>query len=386
MRVNFITTQSLDNRSGGWSGTSYNLHQQLERRPLLKVNYIGPVHPPASRTARLISKARRILGCKGSFYFFSESRLTSIQRQVTASLKQTDYNLVIGITPWVKCDFGTPYGVYLDACFRTYFNNNLKTDEFLTGDIRRIEDAEKSWLERATHIFWASAWSGDEAIGHYQLSGDNHHVVGIGGNLEVPEADTYAGELVFLFIAQNFALKGGPVACAALQGVRRSQPNAKLIILGQKPPDEFLRQPGVEYAGHLRKSRPDELARFRSILASAFCLLHPTTSDTVSQVIIECGYFGCPAIAPRRFAIPELVLDRRTGVLIDTPFTAADFEREMLWMIENKPRYQELRRAARIHFTSNFTFEAVAEKLVARLMNTPTLPGIRQPLCPTGKA
>lgn len=191
--------------------------------------------------------------------------------------------------------------------------------------------------------------------------------MGIGGNVEVPSADTYAGGMVFLFIAQNFALKGGPVACAALQGVRRSQPDAKLIIMGQKPPAKFLQQAGVEYAGYLRKSRCEELAKFRSILGSAFCLLHPTNSDTVSQVIIECGYFGCPAIAPRRFAIPELVLNRQTGVLIDTPFTIADFEREMLWMIEDELRYQELRRAARIHFASQFTFEAVTRKIVRRV-------------------
>jgi glycosyltransferase involved in cell wall biosynthesis len=84
----------------------------------------------------------------------------------------------------------------------------------------------------------------------------------------------------------------------------------------------------------------------------------------VSQVIIECGYFGCPTIAPRRFAIPELVLDRQTGVLVDSHFTSADFEREMLWMLEDKERYMELRRAARAYSTGHFTFEAAAREIV----------------------
>jgi glycosyltransferase involved in cell wall biosynthesis len=363
VKVDFITTQSLDNPSGGWSGASFNLRQQLERHPALSLNYVGPFNPPVSKSARLVSKAKRLLGGKGSFYYFSEPRLAAIRRQVAPALKEADYNLFFGITPWVKCEFETPYGVYLDACFRTYFNNNLRTEEFSSADIGRIEQAEKSWLERANHIFWASAWARDEAIGHYHLSTDNHHVVGMGGNIEVPAADTYSGALAFLFIAQNFALKGGPVACAALERVRQRHPDAKLVIVGQKPPDEFLRQPGVEYCGYLRKGRREELARFGSILASAFCLLHPTNSDTVSQVIIECGYFGCPSIAPRRFAIPELVIDRQTGVLIDSPFTAADFEREMLWMLADRPLYERMRRDTRAHFTSDWTFKAVADRI-----------------------
>jgi glycosyltransferase involved in cell wall biosynthesis len=190
----------------------------------------------------------------------------------------------------------------------------------------------------------------------------------MGGNLEVPAGDAHGGGRAFLFIAQNFALKGGPVACAALERARRSYPDAKLLVVGQKPPEEFLRQPGVEYCGYLRKGRPEELARFVSILGSAFCLLHPTNSDTVSQVIIECGYFGCPAIAPRRFAIPELVVDRETGVLIDSPFTAADFEREMLWMLGNRAMYERMRRDTREHFTSNWTFKAVAERIRSRIL------------------
>jgi hypothetical protein len=50
--------------------------------------------------------------------------------------------------------------------------------------------------------------------------------------------------------------------------------------------------------------------------------------------------------------------------LIDSPFTAADFEREMLWMMEDKARYREMRHAARTYSTSRFTFEAAAQEIV----------------------
>ena len=109
---------------------------------------------------------------------------------------------------------------------------------------------------------------------------------------------------------------------------------------------------------------PAELTRFRTLLAESFCLLHPTRSDTISQVIIEAAYFGCPTIAPRLFAIPEIIAHRRTGVLLETPFTVADYEREMLWLLDDPARYREIRRAARDHSTTRFTFAAVTRKIV----------------------
>jgi len=68
VRVNYITSQSLSTASGGWSGLSHNLYHQLASEKDLQINYAGPVHPPVSRAAKLVSKARRILGGRGRFY------------------------------------------------------------------------------------------------------------------------------------------------------------------------------------------------------------------------------------------------------------------------------------------------------------------------------
>jgi len=160
------------------------------------------------------------------------------------------------------------------------------------------------------HRLWASAWSRDEAIRHYGLSSENHVVASIGA-IWRPPPRTLTRPKFHSSLSPKTLRSRAARSLVRAPGVRRRHPEATLTVLGQQPPAEYARMPGVRYAGYLRKTEPDQLAQFRSILASSFCLVHPTQSDTIAQGIIEAAYFGCPSIAPRRFAIPELILDRQ---------------------------------------------------------------------------
>ena len=65
----------------------------------------------------------------------------------------------------------------------------------------------------------------------------------------------------------------------------------------------------------------------------------------VRCVLIEAGYVGCPVISTRKFAIPEIIDDGRTGLLLDdsSPSSVAS---AMSWMLEHTSEYQEMRKAA----------------------------------------
>jgi glycosyltransferase involved in cell wall biosynthesis len=192
-------------------------------------------------------------------------------------------------------------------------------------------------------------------------------VVGIGGNLPVPAATAYKGNLNFLLIAQDFMLKGGDIAFEAFQKVHDKHPEANFYVLGQKPPEYVLKHPNVIYPGYLHKNNPEEYGQFLKILSEAFCLIHPTKSDTIAQVIFECGYFGCPAIAPSRFAIPELIIPNKTGILLNKNFTVEDIEQAMLQLIDDKEKYTTMRAKVREFHTGKYTYEAVVDKMVEEI-------------------
>ena len=182
-----------------------------------------------------------------------------------------------------------------------------------------------------------------------------------------PDIDIYPGGLRFLFIALDFERKGGRLCAEAFARVHKKFPAARLSIVGTQPPREVLDLPGISYEGLLSKSIPAELRKLDSLYASAFALVHPTSSDIQPLVISEAGYFGCPAIAARSFGIPELIVDGVTGFLVDTPLTAEAFANRMLELCNNQSRYLKMRKAVRKHATTKLTWSGVGDRIVKEM-------------------
>jgi len=149
----------------------------------------------------------------------------------------------------------------------------------------------------------------------------------------------------------------------AFQKVRQRHADASLVIVGARPVNG-AKEPGVTFAGYLRKEVPEEYAAFRNILAAARALVHPTNSDVSPLIIIEAGYFGCPAIASNRFAIPELVDHSVSGILLESVSSSAVAD-AMNWMLENKAAYPDMRRHARAKATTQHSRAAFASKMCA---------------------
>ena len=58
----------------------------------------------------------------------------------------------------------------------------------------------------------------------------------------------------------------------------------------------------------------------RDLLAKAACLLFPITWDEpFGLVVIEAMVCGTPVVALRRGAVPELIVDGQTGIIVDHP-------------------------------------------------------------------
>ena len=310
------------------------------------VRYVGPVNPPALVWQKALSKLRRVSGIVGDFFQYSERRLAQIAREVDArSAPEAHLDFFHGFTPWILTRPMRPYLAWSDCTFRDYIDIYHRRGDFCADDLQRIEQAEAAWMKGARRTAFTSAWAANRAVQAYGLNGNRISVVGIFGETESPERDAYAGAKQFAFVSTNFEAKGGLVVLSAFRKVRESHSDATLVIVGDQPP-YAKSEPGVLMTGFLRKEDPEQNQRYRQILAHSRAIVHPTKSDIAPLLIIEAGYFGLPVISSRRFAIPELVDDERTGILLDNASDVYAVVDAMIAMLGSETRYRALRGAA----------------------------------------
>jgi glycosyltransferase involved in cell wall biosynthesis len=341
--INFVSHLPRNLRTGGFSAMNAAACAALERRH--EVAYVGPVDPPVVPWEKAVSKALRLSGLGGDFFAYSERRLRTIAREVERQSRPgARLDFFHGFTFWLATRPARPYVAWSDCAFADYIEIFHDRRQFRADDLARIERMEAAWLRGAQRVLFTSDWAARRATAAYQLDPARVGSVGIFGELEPPAADAYAGEPGFAFVSTNFAAKGGPVVLEAFRRLRGSHGEARLVIIGS-PPDQPT-MTGVSYAGFLRKEAPEELERFRGVLAGARAVVHPTKSDIAPLLLVEAGLFGCPAIASRAFAIPELVADGESGLLIDAPGDPAVVAAAMAWMLDNPGPYAAMRAAA----------------------------------------
>jgi len=322
-----------------------------------ELHYAGPIDPPVVAWEKALSKTLRVSGVGGGFAAFSERRLATIAEEMARrALPQAELDFFHGFTPWIASRPTRPYVAWSDCSFRDYIGLYHDRGRFSADDLARIEQAEAGWLRAARQVLFTSRWAADRATRDYQLDAARVGVVGIFGEFEPPQADVYAGEARFTFVSTDFEAKGGPVVLAAFRQLRERHPEAQLTIVGA--PADIAGAPGVEHAGYLRKEVPEEHRRFREILASSLAVVHPTRSDIAPLLLVEAGLFGCPAVASRAFAIPELVSHGQSGLLLDAPSDPDQVATAMRWLLDHRfdLRQGAWRRARSAH--SKDAFEA----------------------------
>jgi len=330
------------------------------------------VPTPTDVPQMLLSRLnRRLLHRSGRFFPFSPRVLTRVAQQVSTALPaRTEQILFRSATRWVRCRPAQPYFVHLDAPFSLYCRNKQAEKQFLASDLRRIQEEEAEFLEGAAGVFFESDWGRDSAVRDYRLRGSHYQTVGVAGGLRrsqgVRPFDP-ATPLRLLSIAKHFRQKGGDLTGAAFRLLQPQFPELKWHIIGGPPDSEFLGLPGVVYEGYLNPDDEADLVRYFSLLNGNAILVHPTREDVNPLVLIEAAQFGSPVVSVRDFAIPELVRDGETGVLLDRPVTSALLFSTIQELLRDSQRLQAMSRQAARFAEQSFSWDAIGQRMVGAM-------------------
>jgi glycosyltransferase involved in cell wall biosynthesis len=346
--INYISNLDIRQDGGGWDGMNKNVYQQLQK--FAHIHLVDAINPGVSLLERAVSKVKRKAGLKAGFPALSKRRLRSIAALVEKRIKtDVSLNFFHGSAPWIMVKNKMPYACYLDASFATYLSVYHKGSTF---DAEPIMDMERKFLKDAKAVFFSSKWSLEQTRSAYTLPGGNFYVAGLGGNLPYRSLSPVPEKKRFVFVGLDFHGKGGDIVAEAFKLFSASAPDFCMTFVGATPPPAVLEIPGVEYVGYLDKRKEADVRKYQEILSGSVALVLPTSRDMTPLVIIEAGYFGCPAIATDAYGIPEIIGDH--GYLCGIPVSASELAKAMMILKERKNDPEEIKK----FYNKNFTWEA----------------------------
>jgi glycosyltransferase involved in cell wall biosynthesis len=224
---------------------------------------------------------------------------------------------------------------------------------------------EQAVYRGAAGIFTMSEFVKGSLVLDYGVDPDRVHVVGAGPNVEpAPRDAPVAREKAILFVGRNFVPKGGPALLEAFVRLRRAHPDAQLWIVSSLPPPTLPE--GAVFHGPLGA---EALARLYA-RASVFAL--PTLREAFGLSLVEAMSFGLPVVATRLEAIPEIVSDGESGILVP-PRDVEALARALSDLLGDPVRARLLGAAGRARAAERFGWERAAARMLAVMRPAPAL-------------
>lgn len=167
---------------------------------------------------------------------------------------------------------------------------------------------ERALYRGATAIACFSENVARSMIRDYGVDPGRVAVVGAGANVFPEHAARRDDGRTVVFVGKEFARKGGQVLLEAFARVRRAFPKVRLLVAG--PPVPRTAPLGVAFLGFV------PLEELPSLLAQATVFALPTLAEPFGIAFLDAMACGVPCVGTRHEAIPEIVRDGVTGLLV----------------------------------------------------------------------
>ena len=164
------------------------------------------------------------------------------------------------------------------------------------------------------------------------------------------------GKRVVLYVGKFSPGKGTGDLVAASKRVAAAFPDVLFVFVGEG-------DLGAE-ALHIRCLGPLPNPEVLALYPVADVVVVPSViPDALSRVILEALWSGRPVIATRVGGTPELILDGKTGLLVERN-DPAGLERALLTLLQDDARRAELGGGARRHLEEHFGRERSLDRLL----------------------
>ncbi len=213
---------------------------------------------------------------------------------------------------------------------------------------------ERRVLRAADRVVATSGWTADMLRATGAVEPDRLVVLPFGVDLPPPPDERPERRPTIVFVGHQMERKGGNHLVALHQRHLRDACDLVLVTTADVDP-----APGVRVVRDLRSGD----GRLWDVLADADVFCFPSTMDQVPNAVLEAAAAGLPVVAHPVAAVPELVVDGVTGLLVppgdDDALLAA-----LRSLTGDRERRLEMGRRGRAHVEARYDMARTADELV----------------------
>lgn len=261
------------------------------------------------------------------------------------------------------CVPGVPHFVYTDHTERVNFNVPEWNKKKSWGE-PWIRMESKIYHEATLNFTW-SEHVRKSIISEYGVSAERVIKIGVGPNIicsdTVLAEERYKNNII-LFVGINWERKGGLELVKAFKLISEKLPNARLRIVGCNPDINFR---NIEIVGRITL----EQVKTEMQNASIFCM--PTRSEPFGIAVVEAMYSGLPVITSNVEAMPEIVVDGETGILVP-PYDSVAISHALFRLLQSPELCQAMGIAGRKRVRNQFSWGIVGETMCREIRNALT--------------
>ena len=237
-------------------------------------------------------------------------------------------------------------------------------DPFRSGRMRHIERFVTRRASRVICITEALARFNRDVVGlpagklrvvHYGLD-DPPEAWGPRGGPELPD-----DARVLLTVGRLVRQKGVDVAIQALAEIRRRHPGARLVVLGEGPLRDELaalaRALGLDSAVSL----PGRVGDVSWWYRRASVVLHPARWEGFGLALLEAMLCSRAVVASSVSAVPEIVVDGETGILV-APDDSSALADAVSALLDDPERAEGMGAAGHARALAEFSVARMAEQ------------------------
>ena len=330
-------------------------------------NVLGPVAPFAQGPAavRFLRKIDRF-GFEERYYWSRAYFARNSRRAQAIAQAHPGFNACLMYGTTFRPQLDVPTYCYFDAtAAQVYRAKAWEFGRMPPAQAQRVIAYQREVFADCAAVLPRTQWAARSVIEDYGLPERCVLAVGAGTNYAAqPLPHAPYDRQTILFVGTEFERKGGPLLLDAFARVRRTLPEARLVIIGCSPEVDA---PGVEVVGRVDKAASGGLERLLGYYAEAslFCIM--SAFEPFGIVVIEAQDSYVPCVVPARFAFSETVVDGVTGRHVPE-YDAPTLAEVLAGLLADPSRLEAMGRAAHAHVRAHWTWEDAARRIRGRIV------------------